>query len=81
MTIIVILGVLFLNTNLKSATSTAQVKTTQTQEYVNIGFLMPISGSIAGVGESALNSVNLAIDEINSSGGVNEKKFNQRYQN
>jgi len=39
-------------------------------ETIKIGALMPITGDLQSYGETSLNGINLAIKEINASGGV-----------
>lgn len=43
----------------------------QTSEPIKIGFIAPLSGDAAVYGEPARNVVNLAVEEINSAGGIN----------
>ncbi|MBD2256564.1 ABC transporter substrate-binding protein [Pseudanabaena sp. FACHB-2040] len=39
-------------------------------EAIEIGALMPLTGDLQAYGESAMNGINLAIEEINAAGGV-----------
>ena len=49
---------------------------TQTgDEKVKIGFLGPLTGDVAFVGESALASARLAVKEVNDAGGINGKNI------
>lgn len=43
-------------------------------DTIKIGVLAPLTGFAAADGESVLNSVNIAVDKINASGGVLGKK-------
>ncbi len=40
------------------------------QEALKIGALMPLTGSLQAFGETALNGIRLAVEEINAAGGV-----------
>ncbi|MEO1181462.1 MAG: ABC transporter substrate-binding protein [Cyanobacteria bacterium J06636_28] len=39
-------------------------------DAVKIGALMPMTGDLQAFGETSLNGINLAVDEINAAGGV-----------
>ncbi len=41
---------------------------------IKIGINMELSGDVASYGESTVNGIMLAIDEINANGGINDKK-------
>ena len=43
---------------------------TATGDAVKVGALMPMTGDLQAFGETSLNGVNLAIDQINAAGGV-----------
>ncbi len=43
-------------------------------QTIRIGFLGPLTGDIAAAGSDQLNAVRLAVDEVNSSGGIGGKK-------
>jgi branched-chain amino acid transport system substrate-binding protein len=43
------------------------------QDQIKIGLITPLSGSLASLGETAQQAVTLAVDEINSAGGINGK--------
>jgi branched-chain amino acid transport system substrate-binding protein len=45
------------------------------EETIKIGSIMPLTGSIAGQGKWSVDAINLAVDEINSKGGINGKKI------
>ncbi len=53
------------NTANPSATAAASIK---------IGVNMELSGDVASYGESTVNGIQMAIDEINAKGGINNKK-------
>lgn len=44
-------------------------------QSVKLGFIGPLTGSASLWGQGSLDMVNLAIDEINSNGGINGKKI------
>lgn len=43
---------------------------TASGDAIAVGALMPLTGDLQAYGESAVNGINLAIDEINAAGGV-----------
>lgn len=43
---------------------------TASGEGIEIGALMPLTGDLQAYGESAINGINLAVEEINAAGGV-----------
>lgn len=45
------------------------------EESIKVGIILPISGSQASFGEIEKNSFEMALEEINASGGVNGKKI------
>lgn len=44
-------------------------------EMYKIGAILPLTGNVAWLGENAKNGIQLAIEEINSSGGIKGKKL------
>jgi len=40
-------------------------------ETIKIGFIAPLTGDVAAIGQSTKNAVQLAADEINAAGGIN----------
>ncbi len=46
------------------------------QETIKIGVIVPLSGDAAFYGEPARNIYQMAVNEINASGGINGKKIN-----
>ena len=65
--LLVIIGIVYVNNN-------------QNKEEIVIGALFPLSGGLAQYGEVAQKSAMIAVDEINSNGGINGKKFIIDYQ-
>ncbi|HEY9735580.1 MAG TPA: ABC transporter substrate-binding protein [Trichocoleus sp.] len=58
-------------TNGGSATTEGSgTPTTASGEAIDVGALMPLTGDLQAYGESALNGINLAVEEINAAGGV-----------
>lgn len=57
--------------NVLSATGYAEKK----PETIKIGAILPLSGNVAQYGEWCKNGISLAIDEINSKGGIKGKKI------
>ncbi|MFA6269497.1 MAG: ABC transporter substrate-binding protein, partial [archaeon] len=45
------------------------------KETIKIGYLGPLTGDMASIGEGQLKAVLLAVDEINSKGGINGAKI------
>jgi branched-chain amino acid transport system substrate-binding protein len=53
-----------------TACTTPTTTETKTKETVKFGLLAPLTGSFEGIGKGAKNAVDLAVNEINSNGGV-----------
>jgi len=49
-------------------------------EEVNIGFIGPLSGNAVNIGESIKKAIVLAVDEINSQGGIKGKRIKMIYE-
>ena len=45
----------------------------QTEGPIKIGFIGPLTGDVASLGENALIAAQLAVDEINANGGINDR--------
>ncbi len=45
------------------------------QEKITLGIITPLSGSLSSLGEVVVNSVNMAVEEINNNGRVNGRKI------
>jgi branched-chain amino acid transport system substrate-binding protein len=58
-----------------AALGAALVAPAAAQQPIKIGFHVPLTGFAAADGKSALNGAELAVDEINASGGVNGRKL------
>lgn len=57
-----------------TATATASATATVQQEAkIKIGFIGPLTGDVANLGEGARDGFQLAVDEINANGGINGK--------
>ncbi len=41
---------------------------------IKVGLVAPLSGTMAQDGKSILNAAQLAVDEVNKEGGINNKK-------
>jgi branched-chain amino acid transport system substrate-binding protein len=50
------------------------------QEPIRIGFIGALTGPVAPIGEPARNAVALAVDEINTNGGINGRKLEVIYE-
>lgn len=50
--------------------------TTTQKGTIRIGASLPMTGPIAQFGEWESKGINLALDEINSNGGINERNWN-----
>jgi len=55
-------------------------QTVTESEKIKIGAILPLSGSGAKYGEEAKNGINLAVMQINTSGGVNNKEIKIIYE-
>ena len=53
---------------------TRQEPTKASQKDINIGIVLPLTGRAASHGEDIMGGINLALDELNSSGGINGNK-------
>lgn len=67
-------------TNATGSTSTPDASTpsstsSATSDTIKIGTISPNTGSLAAYGEAIVNSMNMAVEEINASGGVLGKKI------
>jgi len=51
------------------------IQTRKEPEVIKIGVILELTGPLAPQGERALNGIRLAIEEINSSGGINDKNI------
>ncbi len=54
--------------------------TENSSNVIKVGFLGPMTGEIANMGENAQAAVSIAVDEINKSGGVLGKKLEMVYE-
>lgn len=54
--------------------------TTKEPEIIKFGFVGPLTGDAGAYGNESKNSVQLAVDEINNSGGINGKKIEIVYE-
>jgi len=70
--ILAIIGILY-GVSKKSTTST-------TKETIKIGAILPLTGTAAPNGIYLKNGIDLAIDEINSNGGINGRKIEVIYE-
>ena len=50
------------------------------QETLKIGAILPLSGDVAVYGNNTKKGIDLAVDEINKTGGVNGKKIEIIYE-
>ena len=70
--IIVALGVSFFGSSAKNSTKeTGPIK---------IGFIAPLTGDAASYGQNAKSAVEIAVDEVNKSGGVNGRQIEVVYE-
>ena len=54
---------------------TGNVVNTKTEEFIKIGYIGPLTGDVAYIGEGVGNTVQLAVEEVNAAGGINGKKI------
>lgn len=59
----------------KTATETTTTKKSEGGDVIKIGTISPNTGSLAAYGEAVVNAMNLAVEEINASGGVLGKQI------
>lgn len=45
------------------------------EDTIKIGFMGPLTGSVASYGQNGLSGITLAVNEINANGGINGKKI------
>ena len=69
--VLIVVGISYFSKNSSQPTS---------QEPIKIGFIGPLSGDAATYGELIKKATMLAVDEINSSGGVNGKEMEVIYE-
>lgn len=46
-----------------------------TNQTIKLGVLLPLTGDAASYGESELRAIQIAVDEVNAAGGVNERQI------
>jgi len=63
-----------------TATKEPQPTTPTTKEPIKIGAILPLSGKNATYGNEIKNAIDLAIEEINNSGGINGRKIEVIYE-
>lgn len=56
------------------------IQTQKTPNEIKIGAILPLSGSGAKYGEEAKNGINLALEEINAKGGLNQTEVKIVYE-
>ena len=56
-------------------TSSGGSSTGSQSDTINLGFVLPITGSVPNLGSAMKNGAELAIEEINDQGGINGKKI------
>ena len=49
--------------------------TSAESETINLGFVLPLTGSVPNLGSAMKNGAELAIEEINNAGGINGKQI------
>jgi len=52
----------------------------ESSEKISIGFISPLTGDVAPVGESARGGMELALEDINAAGGINGKRVEGIYE-
>lgn len=62
-------------TTASASTAASSPATKSTLGPIKIGALLPLTGASATSGQDSLNGVNLAVSEINASGGINGRKL------
>jgi branched-chain amino acid transport system substrate-binding protein len=63
-----------------TTTKEPQPTTPTTKEPIKIGAILPLSGKNATYGNEIKNAIDLAIEEINNSGGINGRKIEVIYE-
>lgn len=57
-----------------------QENVSNNKEIIKIGAILPLTGDVASYGKFAQSGIDLAIQEINDSGGINGRKLDIEYQ-
>lgn len=73
---VLIVVILFLSFNLTGFLTLNQ----KDKDYYKIGAILPLSGDLSYLGISEMRGIVMAVDEINSQGGVNDKKLKVYFQ-
>ena len=55
------------------------INNSRSNETINIGAILPLTGKGDYIGEEWKNGIILAVDKINSRGGINGKKLNGEF--
>jgi len=64
----------------KEGTNNSNINDNTEQEVVKIGAILPLTGEMASYGESLKKGMDLAIENINNSGGIDTKKVEIVYE-
>ena len=80
-TVLVIIAMLTVITAFSGCTdNTSEGEIETTDEIVNIGSILPLTGDLAVYGQSIKNGADLAVDEINAAGGADGKQIKIIYE-
>jgi len=75
-----IIGIVLAITIVIGITSTGYLTLNQNnQEEIKIGIMFPLSGDLSAIGDEIVNSLSIALEEINQE-GINGKKIKLIYQ-
>ena len=71
LTCLIVICVLLVSYGLKGRLGAGKTSDTE----FTVGFLAPLTGDLADYGKRGLNSINMAVEEVNAQGGVKGKKI------
>jgi branched-chain amino acid transport system substrate-binding protein len=75
----VAVGLVVLGLGIRVGRSTLELAPAVAEPEIEIGALLPLSGSTAAYGENARSGIDLAVEEINDAGGINGVKVRVIY--
>ncbi|MDD5193241.1 MAG: ABC transporter substrate-binding protein [Candidatus Nanoarchaeia archaeon] len=78
--VIVLLGVLLIFNAANSGSSTGKAVTGSEKEPIKIGSIGPLTGDVSSIGLNEKAAIELAVDEINSKGGISGRKIQVIYE-
>lgn len=77
---IILVGLIIVIIFLSACTTTTTRVVKEHDEYIKIGAVLPLTGNTAFYGESTKQGIEVALDEINNAGGINNRKIKIIYE-